>query len=133
MLTWTVAWWVSFHVSEKPMTRLPNPQLALQWRERLGRFDQSELTIAEFCRLEGCSTASFYQWRRRLKGAEIPDAPAFVPVDFDSSYLEIGADRSVQIDLPGGAIVRVPSGATVAEQRGLIAAIIQATSAKVDS
>jgi hypothetical protein len=39
----------------------------------------------------------------------------------------------VQIDLPGGAIVRVPSGATVAEQRGLIAAIVQATSTEVDS
>ena len=115
------------------MTRLPNPQLALQWRERLGRFDQSELTIAQFCRLEGCSTASFYQWRRRLRDAEIDNTPAFVPVELDSSDLEIGAERTVQIDLPGGAIVRVPSGATVAEQRGLIAAIVQATSTEVDS
>ena len=51
------------------MTRLPNPQLALQWRERLDRFDQSELTVAGFCEQEGCSTASFYQWRRRLRDA----------------------------------------------------------------
>ena len=35
------------------MARLPNPQLAQQWRERLERFDHSELTIAEFCELEG--------------------------------------------------------------------------------
>ncbi len=48
------------------MTRFPNPQLARQWRERLDRFAHSELTIAEFCELEGYSPASFYQWRRKL-------------------------------------------------------------------
>jgi hypothetical protein len=53
-------------------------------------------------------------------------------VQLDSSDLEIGAERMVRIDLPGGAIVRVPGGATVAEQRGLIAAIVQATSTEVD-
>ena len=115
------------------MTRLPNPQLALQWRERLDRFDHSELTIAEFCELEGYSTASFYQWRRKLRTVELPMAPAFVPVDFDSSDLGGRVHRGVEIDLPGGAIVKVPSGATTAERRELIAAIVQATSAEVDS
>ncbi len=114
------------------MTRLPNPQLALQWRKRLDRFDQSELTITEFCELEGYSTASFYQWRRKLRDGELPDAPAFVRVDLDSSDLPCGVHRSIEIALPGGAIVKVPSGATVTEQRGLIAAIVQATSAEVN-
>jgi hypothetical protein len=54
-------------------------------------------------------------------------------MNLDASDFEIPADRTVQVDLPGGAIVRIPSGATVAEQRGLIAAILQATSAEVDS
>jgi len=115
------------------MTRLPDPRLALQWRERLDRFDQSELTIAEFCELEGYSTASFYQWRRNLSDGEHPNTPAFVPVELDSRDLGPGAGRSVEIDLPGGAIVKIPSGATVAEQRALIAAIVQATSAEVGS
>lgn len=114
------------------MTRLPNPQRALHWRERLGRFDQSELTVAAFCELEGCSTASFYQWRRRLRAGELSSASAFVPVEFDSGDLGTGAERTIQIDLPGGAVVRIPSGATVSEQRGLIAAVVQATSAEVD-
>lgn len=39
------------------------------WRERLGRQARSGLSIAEFCRREGVSAASFYQWRRRLKGS----------------------------------------------------------------
>lgn len=115
------------------MARMRNPQLARQWRERLDRFDQSDLTIAEFCQLEGFSTASFYQWRRKLRAGELPDAPAFIPVHLDSSDLAYRADRRIEIDLPGGATVKVPSGATVTEQRGLIAAIVQATSAEVHS
>ena len=115
------------------MTRLPNPQLAQQWRDRLGRFDRSELTIAEFCELEGYSTASFYQWRRKLGASQLAVAPAFVPVDLDSSDLGDRANRRTEIDLPGGATVKIPSGATVTEQRALIAAIVQATSPEVNS
>ncbi|TWU39747.1 IS66 family insertion sequence element accessory protein TnpA [Novipirellula artificiosorum] len=115
------------------MARLPNPQLAQQWRERLERFAHSELTIAEFCELEGYLSASFYQWRRKLRSGELRKAPAFVPVDFNPSDLEGGAQRGVEIDLPGGAIVKVPVGATMAEQRQLIEAVVQATSAEVGS
>ena len=115
------------------MTRLPDPQLALQWRERLDRFDQSELTIADFCELEGYSTASFYQWRRKLRVGERSQAPAFIPVDLDSSDLPCTVPGSVEISLPGGAIVKVPCGATMAEQRDLIAAIVQATTTEVES
>ncbi len=115
------------------MARLPNPQLAQQWRERLERFDHSGLTIAEFCELEDYSTASFYQWRRKLRSGELQMAPAFVPVDFNSSDLEGRAQRGVEIDLPGGAIVKVPVGATTDEQRQLIQAVVQATSAEVSS
>ena len=36
------------------------------WRERLARFEEGGMTIAEFCGSEGTSTASFYAWRRKL-------------------------------------------------------------------
>jgi hypothetical protein len=115
------------------MTRLPNPLCARQWRERLDRFGQSELTVAEFCELEGYSTGAFYQWRRKLRTDELPDAPTFVPVDLGSSHLACGVHRQVEIELPGGAVVKMPSGATADEQRQLISAIVQATSAEVQS
>jgi hypothetical protein len=61
---------------EKPMARLPDPQLARQWRQRLDRFEHSDLTVAEFYELEGDSTASLYQWRRKLRDGKSPgDAP----------------------------------------------------------
>src|SRR3989339_446104 len=36
------------------------------WQERIRRFRRSGQTVAGFCAAEGVSTASFYQWRRRL-------------------------------------------------------------------
>ena len=37
------------------------------WMERLERFEQSGGSVQQFCDLEGVSTASFYQWRRKLQ------------------------------------------------------------------
>jgi hypothetical protein len=39
-----------------------------QWTERLERFAKSGETVSEFCRAEGVSSPSFYQWRRKLGG-----------------------------------------------------------------
>lgn len=113
------------------MVRLPDPQLARQWRQRLDRFEHSDLTVAEFCEVEGYSTASFYQWRRKLCDGKSPGDPAFIPVQLDISELSCEARRGFEIDLPGGATVKVPPGATTAERRELIADIVQATSEEV--
>lgn len=113
------------------MARLPDPQLARQWRQRLDRFEHSDLTVAEFCEVEGYSTASFYQWRRKLCDGKSPGDPAFIPVQFGAGELLCEARRGFEIDLPGGATVKVPPGATTAERRELIADIVQATSDEV--
>ena len=113
------------------MARLPDPQLARQWRQRLDRFEHSDLTVLKFCEGEGYSTASFYQWRRKLCERESPGDPAFIPVQLDAGELLFNARRGFEIDLPGGATVKVPPGATTAERRELIADIVQATSDEV--
>ena len=48
------------------MSRRSNPAKVEQWTACLARFQDSGLTVAEFCRKEGVSPASFYQWRRKL-------------------------------------------------------------------
>jgi len=83
------------------------------WRGRLARFQKSNLTVAEFCRQEGISNPSFYQWRKRLaksagRSKQMP-APAktaqapLVPVKVCSSVL-------VEIEFPNGIRMRVPAG-----------------------
>lgn len=36
------------------MSRLADPELVTLWRARLQRFEQSQLTMAEFCEVERC-------------------------------------------------------------------------------
>jgi hypothetical protein len=83
------------------------------WRERLGRFEQCGGTVAEFCRREAVSAATFYAWRARLKAevkAESQAAPraSFVPVRLPEVVPEVvpGPER-LEIELPNGAVVRV--------------------------
>lgn len=114
------------------MARSPNPQLAQQWQERLDRFAESELTVAEFCQLEGYSSASFYQWRRKLADDQTLAVAAFVPVDFSASDLHHQHPESMTVELPGGALVKIPRGARLPDCRNLIQAVVEVTVAKSD-
>ncbi len=50
------------------MTRKVNLELREEWRQRIERQRQSGLTVAEFSRREGVSSATFYVWKRKLRG-----------------------------------------------------------------
>lgn len=111
------------------MSKVPDPQLAQQWRDRLRRFDQSELTVAEFCRLEEYSVASFYQWRRRLQSGQLGDrSSAFVPVELPPSMPQPPRQGGLQIELPGGAVVRLDHDTTDEQQRRLIKNVVETLS-----
>ncbi len=93
------------------MGREANPGLALAWKRRLGRHSRSGLSIAEFCSQEDISPASFYSWRRRLRGADAAErqSAVFVPVELPASGFAAG----VRIELPGGAVLSLPADAPV--------------------
>jgi hypothetical protein len=44
----------------------PLPKKVREWTERFERFHRSQVTLAQFCRDEGVSMQSFYQWRKRV-------------------------------------------------------------------
>lgn len=96
----------------------PSPGLDdyLYWQERLAGREASGLSIDEFCADEDVSRSTFYRWVGRLKDG-IPDAvreegesltladiaePKFLPVSVTASPIEI--------ELPGGGLVRLPVG-----------------------
>jgi len=83
-----------------------------RWRERIGRFTQSSLTISEFCRSEGVADGSFYYWRRKL--AELPADQSdsfqsatnrFVPVE----VTPVSDRAEVEFSFPNGVSMRLPS------------------------
>lgn len=91
---------------------------AAEWRRRLVRYRRSGQSVAAFCRDEGVSPPSFYQWRKRLQSAEAVEEPAdrgplvaslavqavaeFVPVRL------VGA-ATVLVQLPGGMQLQIPT------------------------
>lgn len=76
---------------------------APQWAKWFEEFDNSGLTVKEFCRRKHVSQNAFYQWRRRLN-LPLPtkDHGLFVPV-------ALQVENEVQIEMPCGAIVRLPN------------------------
>ena len=50
------------------MARLPDPVVRRRWEERIRLFECSELSVVDFCEQEDVSTASFYVWRRKIRG-----------------------------------------------------------------
>lgn len=89
------------------------------WEERLVRFFASKVTVAEFCRREDVSVASFYYWKRRLRASEVAEAsvPLFVPVS-----VRPAGNTEIRIELPGGATVCVPANVPVETLQTCIAA-----------
>ncbi len=51
-------------------------ETAALWAQRLARFAQSQLTIAQFCKSEGVSSASFYHWKKKQASSAIRRQPA---------------------------------------------------------
>lgn len=103
------------------MGRVANEALAAAWERRLARQRRSRLSIAKFCDQEGVSPASFYAWRRRLRGADSagPRSALFVPVELPAAI----AAGGVRLELPGGAVLSLPVDAPLE----LVTAAIRAT------
>ncbi|QDT01762.1 hypothetical protein K227x_59090 [Rubripirellula lacrimiformis] len=88
-------------------------ETAKLWTERLQRFEQAQMTVAQFCSAEGVSQPSFYNWKRKLRSTRDPKVPVvakFVPVSFQAT-----PDRpapaanlaNATIELPGGIRIRI--------------------------
>jgi|LakMenEpi13Sep09_1017268.scaffolds.fasta_scaffold16115_2 transposase len=95
------------------------------WAGRMKRYRASSLTVHEFCRREGVSVPSFYQWRKKL--AHCPAEPTFIPVSLPPS----GA-APITLKLPGGAEIEIEASVDPLMLRRLIAAVMAETVRGVD-
>ncbi len=77
---------------------------AREWQRRMARFQEGQQSVAEFCRQEGVSAPSFYQWRKRLIQHLGPaeEAAGFRTV-------RLGGSAGVAVRLPGGTQLHVPT------------------------
>ena len=97
------------------MARSSSLAKRLLWESRLAQFHDSKFTVAEFCSRVGCSSKTFYYWKRKVETATDLGCPvktesrSFLPV-----VLSRPMNSSVSIRLTGGVVVRVPCDAVEA-------------------
>src|SRR5277367_6020997 len=91
------------------------------WRDLIERRRHSSLSVAQFCAEVGVSSASFYQWQRKLRGDAAPAQHAqpdrratsqLIPVHIvpDAPTGHAGAAGMLEIELPGEIRLRIPAG-----------------------
>lgn len=51
------------------MARLPSAADRRRWERLIALYKDSDSTVADFCEQHGVSSASLYQWRRKLAAA----------------------------------------------------------------
>lgn len=89
-----------------------------RWRELFSEFDSEEVTVAQFCDSAGVSVQTFYKWRKKLNSESAPAAGSrFV------SVVVAPSPNQLEIELPGGAVARVPNDA--ASIRPLIEVLVE--------
>ena len=101
------------------MPRTPDPKLHAIWRERIRRQEASGLTIEQFCSQEGIARSKFHSWKRRFRLMEsaeprpaLPAPPArsaFLPVTVHLPGRVGFQPLPIEVDLPNGACLRIPS------------------------
>ena len=90
-------------------------------RQRLIReYESSGLTQKAFCRREGINLHTFVSWLGKRKGLA-PGAKSKKPV-FEEVFLSTGTGRAgvLEVQLPGGEIVRGSEASAVAKLVGLL-------------
>jgi len=117
------------------MSQQRDPAREQFWREAVAAWRQSGQTVRGFCAARRLSEASLYAWRRELarreRGPGTGQSPRARPRAARSSAakfipLQVLFQAQIEVLLPTGVVVRVPSGAdagAVATVASLVAAL----------
>lgn len=115
------------------MSRGSRPQKVEEWTARLGRFGSSGQTVTQFCKSEGISQPSFYQWKKKL-GRTVKRADVNGDKINGTTDLNLRAFRAVEITPASGrqmATIRFSSGVEIELGNDLqVAQAVVATVAK---
>ena len=90
------------------MLRGSDPVKCQQWAERLERFAKSGQTVSAFCRDEGVSAPSFYQWKRKLGSVNRRLAKRRRPKSTAFKQLHV-----LPQDVSSSVIMRLPDGIVI--------------------
>ena len=84
------------------MPRQRREETAQRWASRLAQFENSNLSVAQFCQSIDCSIGSFYLWKRKLT------KPTPAPSAFLRVQTSLPAPTGIEIKLPSGITIGIP-------------------------
>ncbi len=102
------------------MARTVDLDKVAAWQDRLDRFEAGQVSIAQFCRDEGVSQASFFAWRKKLASQKrrpqarqttsASPAPAAKPPSAAFQAVRIvSAAGGLAVELRGGTKLQIPT------------------------
>jgi transposase-like protein len=102
------------------------------WREAVGQQGRSGQSVRAYCRDHGLSEASFYAWRGELKrrramrsekaSERMGGNTTFVPVRLAASIAAPIGVASIEVALPSGVMLRLPTSMEPASVAALLIA-----------
>jgi len=104
--------------------RSRDPRKEQQWQRWIGLWRESGLSVRDFCARHRLPTPRFYAWRRLLEQRFGP-AASFLPVHVLTDDPP-ACPPPIEVALPDGSTLRVPSGCDPATLRCVLAALQQA-------
>lgn len=80
----------------------PNPRREY-WQQQIARQEQSGQTVKAFCQSQGLTEQSFYWWRKRLEGSDLPVRFALV----QAGTKDITSESALELVLRCGDRLRI--------------------------
>jgi len=105
------------------------------WREHVSAWQQSELSIRQYCLQHQLSEANFYAWRRELaRRDELGVVPAARAKPLSVTWMPVSITESasplVEVQLPTGTVLRVPAGVESVTLERILTALHQVSSSQ---
>ena len=85
---------------------------ATQWKALINKWQQSGLTIAEFCKTQGLHQSGFYAWKKKLSSCGEVDngnvSEELPWLQLPQTHAEqTGTGWDMELSLPGGVVLRM--------------------------
>ena len=106
-----------------PKMRLSPADREQFWRDTITTWKESGQSIRAFCAARGIAEATFFVKRRELADREQPPQPAAPTPSPSFAAVRVIAEPVVEVVLPTGLLVRVPSSADPVAVARLVTAL----------
>jgi transposase len=94
------------------------------WRDTITAWKESGQSVRAFCAARGVAEATFFARRRELADREQSTRPTATHVPSPSfAAVRLIPDPAIEIVIPGGLLIRVPTGADPTVVAHLVAAL----------